>query len=124
MKTVQSLLRHSPITVTAGTYTTALPEVALAAAEIIPRTATRQLGLVSGTLPTTVDSQRAEETLPDNTNPQVTFRTARARQCRTLSSSSGVLCVAGWSRRANIEAAVRGSPVLADDTATRHFCRR
>ncbi|SEP52876.1 Phage integrase family protein, partial [Amycolatopsis saalfeldensis] len=77
MKTVQNMLRHSSITVTADTYTTVLPEVALAAAEatakIIPRTATRRLGLVSGTLPTTVDSQKAEDLLPENTKPQVTI---------------------------------------------------
>jgi hypothetical protein len=66
--------------VTADTYTTVLPEVALAAAEatakIILRTATRQLGLVSGTLPTIVDGRtdgrEAEEGRPDNTKPQVT----------------------------------------------------
>ncbi|WP_143086292.1 hypothetical protein [Amycolatopsis saalfeldensis] len=76
MKVVQRRLRHSSITVTADTYTTVLPEVALAAAEatakIIPRTATRQLGLVSGTSPTIVDGQQAEEVFPDNTKPQVT----------------------------------------------------
>jgi hypothetical protein len=71
-----AMLRHSSITVTTDVDTTVLPEVALAAAEatakIIPRTATRQLGLVSGTLPTIVDGQEAEEGLPDNTKPQVT----------------------------------------------------
>ncbi|WUV56489.1 tyrosine-type recombinase/integrase [Amycolatopsis sp. NBC_01480] len=76
MKTVQNMLRHSSITVTADTYTTVLPEVALAAAEatakIIPRTATRRLGLVSGASPTIVDSHKAEESLPENTKPQAT----------------------------------------------------
>lgn len=33
MKVVQNMLRHSSITVTVDTYTTVLPEVALAAAE-------------------------------------------------------------------------------------------
>jgi hypothetical protein len=76
MKTVQNMLRHSSITVTADTYTTVLPEVALAAAEatakIIPRTATRRLGLVSGASPTIVDSRKAEESLPEKTKPQAT----------------------------------------------------
>ncbi|MCU1681782.1 MAG: hypothetical protein JWQ81_2521 [Amycolatopsis sp.] len=76
MKVVQSMLRHSSITVTMDTYTTVLPEVALAAAEatakIIPRTATRQLGLVSGADSTTMDSQEAEEMTPENTKGQVT----------------------------------------------------
>ncbi|WP_240522173.1 tyrosine-type recombinase/integrase [Amycolatopsis vastitatis] len=51
MKVVQSMLRHSSITVTMDTYTTVLPEVALAAAEatakIVPRSASRQLGHVT-----------------------------------------------------------------------------
>ncbi|MEV4604979.1 tyrosine-type recombinase/integrase [Amycolatopsis sp. NPDC049253] len=75
MKVVQNMLRHSSIAVTMDTYTTVLPEVALAAAEatakIIPRTATRQLGHDSGTAPTTVDGEQAEQSLPHNTNPQV-----------------------------------------------------
>jgi hypothetical protein len=74
MKVVQNMLRHSSITVTMDTCTTVLPEVALAAAEatakIIPRTASRQLGHVSGSSPTIVDGQEAEETLPDNAKPQ------------------------------------------------------
>ncbi len=75
MKVVQNMLRHSSITVTADIYTTVLPEVALAAAEatakIIPRTATRQLGHISGSSATIVDGQEAEAMIPDNTNPQV-----------------------------------------------------
>ncbi len=74
MKVVQSMLRHSSITVTADIYTTVLPEVALAAAEatakIIPRTATRQLGHISGSSATIVDGQEAEEMIPDTTKPQ------------------------------------------------------
>jgi hypothetical protein len=54
---------------------TVLPEVALAAAEatakIIPRTATRQLGHISGSSVTIVDTQEAEAMIPDNTKPQV-----------------------------------------------------
>jgi hypothetical protein len=75
MKVVQHMLRHSSITVTSDTYTTVLPEVALAAAEatakIIPRTASRPLGHISGSSPTIVDGREAEEVTPDNTNPQV-----------------------------------------------------
>lgn len=75
MKVVQNMLRHSSITVTMDTYTTVLPEVALAAAEatakIIPRTATRQLGHVSGSSPTIVDGEEADERTPDVTKPQV-----------------------------------------------------
>jgi integrase len=41
MKTVQAMLRHSSITITADTYTSVLPELALNAAEktaaIVPR---------------------------------------------------------------------------------------
>jgi hypothetical protein len=51
-----------------------LPEVALAAAEatakIIPRTALRQLGHVSGPSPAIVDGREAEEMIPDATNPR------------------------------------------------------
>ena len=69
------MLRHSSITVTSDIYTTVLPEVTLAAAEttakITSRTATRQLGHVSGSSPTIVDGQEAEVVIPDNTNPQV-----------------------------------------------------
>ena len=65
MKVVQNMLRHSSITVTMDTYTTVLPEVALAAAEatakIIPRTATRQLGHIAGPSSTIVDGQEAEQ---------------------------------------------------------------
>ncbi len=75
MKVVQHMLRHSSITVTMDTYTTVLPEVALAAAEatakIIPRSAPRQLGRDSGSPPTIVDSPEPEEKLPENQNPQV-----------------------------------------------------
>jgi hypothetical protein len=75
MKVVQNILRHSSITVTMDTYTTVLPEVALAAAEatakIIPRTATRQLGHISGSSPTIVDGPEVEEMTPDNTKPPI-----------------------------------------------------
>ncbi|MFI6302274.1 tyrosine-type recombinase/integrase [Amycolatopsis thailandensis] len=75
MKVVQHMLRHSSITVTSDTYTTVLPEVALAAAEatakIIPRTASRPLGRISGSSPTIADGKEAEEMTPDNTKPQV-----------------------------------------------------
>jgi len=44
MKTVQAMLRHSSITITADTYTSVLPELATSAAEktaaIVPRRAT------------------------------------------------------------------------------------
>ena len=74
-KVVQNMLRHSSITVTMDTYTTVLPEVALAAAEatakIIPRTASRPLGHISGSSPTIVDSREAEAMISDNTKPQV-----------------------------------------------------
>ncbi|MEV7551976.1 tyrosine-type recombinase/integrase [Amycolatopsis sp. NPDC089917] len=47
MKVVQAMLRHSSITVTMDTYTTVLPEIALAAAEatakLIPRRTAREL---------------------------------------------------------------------------------
>jgi hypothetical protein len=75
MKVVQAMLRHSSITVTSDIYTTVLPEVALAAAEatakIVPRTATRQLGHISGSSPTIVDGREAEAMIPDNTKTQV-----------------------------------------------------
>ncbi len=74
MKVVQNMLRHSSITVTMDTYTTVLPEVALAAAEatakIIPRTASRPLGHISGSSPTIVDGREVEEAIPDTTKPQ------------------------------------------------------
>jgi hypothetical protein len=54
------------------------PEVALAAAEapaeIIPGTRAALLGLSSGLQETTVDSQKAEEMLQENTNPQVAVK--------------------------------------------------
>ena len=55
MKTVQAMLRHSSITITADTYTSVLPELATAAAEktaaIVPRrirTATDQPDTAAG----------------------------------------------------------------------------
>jgi hypothetical protein len=75
MKVVQTMLRHSSITVTMDTYTTVLPEIALAAAEatakIIPRNSARLLGLVSGSVVATMDGKETEEMRPHNTKPHV-----------------------------------------------------
>nr|WP_279496216.1 tyrosine-type recombinase/integrase [Actinocrispum wychmicini] len=62
IKVVQEMLRHSSITVTSDTYTSVLPEVARAAAEktvlIIPRSAQKPLGLVSGAFASSVDGEQ------------------------------------------------------------------
>ncbi|MET9259505.1 hypothetical protein [Amycolatopsis sp. NPDC004079] len=45
MKVVQRMLRLSSITIASDTYTSVLPQVAFAAAAIIPRQSARSLGL-------------------------------------------------------------------------------
>lgn len=49
MKTVQAMLRHSSITITADTYTNVLPELAAAAAEKTAAIIPRRIGITPGT---------------------------------------------------------------------------